>query len=94
MYMNTGFYQLNPVFGDKEANFLNVATAVKGEDFDLLVLPEFFSSGYQFVSQDEVADLAEEIPDGATTQFLIKISKEKNAYIVAGLPERVGNTFY
>jgi len=58
------------------------------------VLPEFFATGYQFVSKDEVAALAESVPDGETTRFLVTLSQEKGIYIVAGLPEKDSDTFY
>ena len=41
-------------------------------DADLLVLPEFFATGYQFISQDEVAGLSERIPGGQTTQSFLR----------------------
>ena len=94
MYMKAGFYQLNPLFGDIDANLEKVRTAVKDQEVDLLVLPEFFATGYQFTSIDEVAKLAEEVPNGKTTEALLDMSKEKNAFIVAGLPEKDGNTYY
>ena len=76
--MKAGFYQLNPTFGDKELNLTKVRNALQEKSFDLLVLPEFFATGYQFTSHNEVADLAEEIPHGNTTEALLEISKEKN----------------
>ncbi len=92
--MKAGFYQLNPLFGDIDANLDKVRNAVMGHEMDLLVLPEFFATGYQFTSGDEVAELSEEVPNGKTTEALIDMSKEKNAFIVAGLPEKDGNTYY
>ena len=92
--MKTGFFQFNPAFGNKRENFDKVGNAVTAISLDLLVLPEFFATGYQFVSKEEVAELAEPVPDGETTEFLINLSREKGMYIVAGLPERDGNNFY
>lgn len=92
--MKAAFYQFAPVFGKKDENIAKVISAVKDADFDLLVLPEFFATGYQFISTDEVAELSEEIPDGETTAALIKLSTKKGCYIVAGLPERDGDKFY
>ncbi len=92
--MKAGFFQFNTVFGNKRENFDKVRTAVNRKCPDLLVLPEFFATGYQFVSVDEVAELAEPVPDGETTEFLVNLSREHGAYIVAGLPERAGDAFY
>ncbi len=92
--MKAGFYQFNPVFGDKNANVTKVRDAIKTREMELLVLPEFFATGYQFVSLDEVADLSEEIPNGETTEALRDLSHENNMYIVAGLPEKYRDRYY
>lgn len=92
--MKAGFYQFTPVFGKKEENIAKVISAVWDEDLDLLVLPEFFATGYQFVSMDEVAGLSEPADGGLTTDALVTLSKEKGIHIVAGFAERDGDTYY
>jgi len=92
--MKAGFYQFNPTFSKKDKNLKMVMSVLDGADLDLLVLPEFFATGYQFTSKDEVAELSEEIPDGSTTESLSKLSRKKGFYIVAGLPERDGDNFF
>jgi 5-aminopentanamidase len=92
--MKAGFYQFNPAFGKKEANLKKVLSAITDADADLLVLPEFFATGYQFVSQEEVAELSEPIPDGDTTERLSELSRQKGIYLIAGLPERDGDRFF
>lgn len=92
--MKAGFYQFSPLFGRKDDNFRKVSSAVNGVEMDLLVLPEFFATGYQFVSSDEVAELSEPIPDGNTTSFLLGLAKNRGLYIVAGLPEVDVGSFY
>ncbi len=94
MAIKASFYQGNPLFGSIGENMSTVLTALKNADCDLVVLPEFFATGYQFVSREEVKELAEEIPGGYTTRHLLNLSREKNMYIVAGLPERDGNRFF
>ena len=42
----------------------------------------------------EVKDLSEEIPAGYTSQKLISLSRKRSLYIVAGIAEREGNSFY
>ncbi|MEW6068167.1 MAG: nitrilase-related carbon-nitrogen hydrolase [Nitrospirota bacterium] len=92
--IKAGFYQFNPVFGKKEENLKKVLSATKDVETDMLVLPEFFATGYQFISNAEVAELSESIPEGYTTRFLSDLSREKGIYIVAGIPERDNNKFY
>jgi predicted amidohydrolase len=88
--LRAGFFQFAPVFGQKEENLEKVSLAVSDAAFDLLVLPEFFATGYYFVSHDEVERLSEKVPEGPTTQYLADISRQKNCYIIAGLPEKDG----
>ncbi len=92
--MKAGLYQFNPSFGEKEKNLDRIASVIKNADVELLVLPEFFATGYQFVSSNEVAELSETVPDGETTVRLSELSRERGIYIVAGLPEREGDIFY
>lgn len=94
--IKVGFYQFEPIFGEKEENFEKVLSAIEiyAYDIDLLVLPEFFATGYQFISKDEVEALAEKIPDGDTTEYLLGISHRKGIYIVAGLPEKDKKRFF
>jgi len=92
--IRAAFYQFDPAFGRKEENMHTVFTALQDVEADLLVLPEFFASGYQFVSRDEVSELSEKIPAGKTSQALITLSREKHMYIVAGLPEEDGGRFF
>jgi predicted amidohydrolase len=92
--MKAGFFQFHPRFGEKETNIHAVISAVRRTDADLLVLPELFATGYQFLSVDEVADLSEPVPDGETTRAVAELSREKGMYIVAGLPERDGERFF
>jgi len=92
--MKAGCYQFSPSFGNKKQNIEKVASAIKNAASDLIVLPEFFATGYQFTSTDEVAGLSEPVPKGYTTELLSDLSHEKNIFIVAGLPEKSGDTFY
>lgn len=92
--MRVGFYQFDPQFGEVAKNLDTVAAKVEQADADLLVLPELFASGYQFVSQIELQQLAEPIPNGRTTRRLIDLAKRRRMHIVAGLPEQAGGRFY
>src|SRR5512135_2841357 len=92
--MKAGFYQFNPLFGEKGKNLQKVLSALHNTDANLIVLPEFFATGYQFTSKEEVAELSEEIPGGETVKVLSDLSMEKDLHIVAGLPERDGEQFY
>ena len=92
--MIAGFLQTNPVFGDIAGNVEKASGMITGMRADLVVLPELFSTGYQFISRQEITDLAEDIPSGPTTQRLIGLSRQRSCYIVAGLAERAGGRCY
>ena len=92
--MKAGFYQFAPVFGKKDENIKKVLSVLSDTEADLIVLPEFFATGYQFISKGEVAELSEPVPEGYTTQLLSELSRQKGIYIVAGLPERDSDRFF
>ena len=92
--MRVGFLQFDPQFGEVAANLDVVAEKLGQADADLIVLPELFASGYQFVSQEEVHRLAEPVPDGQTVRCLMEIAKRRRMHIVAGLPEKAGSQCY
>ena len=92
--MRVGYFQFDPVFGEVNRNLDLVSERLATVECDLLVLPELFNSGYQFISTDEVRSLAEEVPGGPTTSRLIQIAADRRMHLVAGLVERAGDLLY
>lgn len=92
--MKVGFYQFSPVFGEIKRNLDSVSNRLSQVQCDLLVLPELFASGYQFLSKEEVAELAEPVPEGSTTQRLIDLARDRRMTVVGGLPERDGDRYF
>ena len=92
--MRIGYLQTYPAFGDVEGNLKHIETLLGEAKADLWVLPEFFTTGYQFVSEKEIRSLSEPVPNGPTTEALIALASERACHIVAGLPERDGETVY
>jgi predicted amidohydrolase len=60
----------------------------------LMVLPELCNTGYIFNSRQEAFSVAEEVPEGPTTEEWIKAAKKYDAYICAGICEKEGNHLY
>lgn len=83
-----GWIQTEPAYGDPRENLRRVQETVLAGRADLWVLPELFSTGYVFGSRAETARLAEPVPDGPTTQALLRIASRSGSAIVAGLAER------
>lgn len=92
--MRVGYIQMTPEFGEVPHNVARAVDLVRQTRADLLVLPEFFNTGYLFTDKDEVAALSEPVPDGYTTRALSAVSSETDTLIVAGIPERAGELFY
>src|SRR2546429_8002961 len=92
--MRVGYFQFDAVFGEVKRNLDMVSERLARVECDLLVLPELFNTGYQFVSREEAVALGEEIPGGATTSRLLELAAARRMHVVAGLAERVGNTVY
>jgi predicted amidohydrolase len=94
-FFRIGVFQFAPAFGEVDKNLARVEKAVGTSGrADLVVLPELFATGYQFVSHAEVSALAEPVPGGPTTQFLLRLAKERRCVVVGGLAEKDGEAVY
>jgi predicted amidohydrolase len=91
--MRVGYLQFGPIFGEKQANRERVAGFLSDVKADLIVLPEFFASGYVFESRQELWELAEEA-GGETFAFLDDLSRKMGAAIVGSIAERDGDHVY
>ena len=88
MNLKIGFYQMDVVWGVKQANFSKIEQVISKVDLDLLVLPELFNVGYLFESQEQLFALADGVPDGETTQALLQLAQAKQCSIVGGIAEK------
>ena len=89
--MKVAYVQMEPAFLDPEKNYAKAERLIGqavNEGAKLVVLPELFDTGYNFESKREVEEVAGEIPDGPTTEFLVELAKEKEVFIVAGTAEK------
>ena len=92
--MRVGVYQNHPEFGETQANVARAVQDLSSVDAQLVVLPELFNTGYQFVSMQEMDSLAEGIPSGDTCRAMISLARDRDMFLVFGLAERGGNRFY
>jgi predicted amidohydrolase len=58
--LKAAFVQTSPVFGEVRTNVDRAVAKIEKLDASLIVLPELFSTGYQFRSKKELMELAEE----------------------------------
>ena len=89
-----GFIQNSPVFGEIEYNLSIAESLLTQNTADLTILPELFSTGYHFLNKEEALNLSEVIPEGTTTQSLIRICKKSQTAVIAGIAERDGSHLY
>lgn len=92
--MHIGVYQNNPLFGEVNKNIDKAINNINTVKADLIVLPELFTTGYQFTSIEEVFDLAEEVPSGPACTRLIEYASRKNIFLVFGIAEKQGDNLY
>src|SRR5215510_12192751 len=92
--MKVAFLQFEPSWGDPQCNRAKITTALTNQNFDLIVLPELCVTGYLFSSRDALRAQAEAIPEGPTTQALVEIARQKDAFVIAGLAEQEGARLY
>lgn len=84
MKMKVAALQMNCVLGDVAANLALAEKLIDeavGKGAEWVVLPELFNTGYWIPKQD--AELAEDIPDGKTTQWMIEQAR-KYKILVSG----------
>jgi len=92
--LRAGSVQFQHAPGDKEANLATIRSFVAkavAEKVDLLVFPEMCITGYWHVRnlpREEIDALAEPVPEGPSTDFLLSLASEYGISIGAGLIER------
>lgn len=92
--VKAAYLQFAPSYLEVEANLDTVEPYATSAEVDLLVLPELFTSGYFFQSLDDLAEVAESIPDGRSTRRIREWASASETTIVAGLAEREDEHFY
>jgi predicted amidohydrolase len=81
------------VFGKTEENLARIRALTEGLQSDIVVLPELCTTGYFFLSRDEVARVAEPV-NGTTVAFFRELAVRLGAIVVAGFAESERNKLY
>lgn len=92
--MRVGFFQFNVFWRDGNANLSYVGDAIKDSVFDLLVLPELFTSGYAIDTKDEIMPFAENLNDSYTVRYLSQVMKGRKGIVVGSIPELHNDKLY
>lgn len=89
--------QFEPRVGDKEGNVARSVRLVHqaaDQGARLCVMPELCNSGYVFNTRAEAYELAEEIPNGPTTQTWMEVARDRHVFVAAGVAERADGRLY
>ncbi|MEE9372976.1 MAG: nitrilase family protein [Saprospiraceae bacterium] len=92
--MKLAVAQFEPKDGNKNYNLSvieNLTKKAKKNGADVISFHEMSITAYTFTKElscEEIIDLAEEVPNGESIKQLIKISRENNIAILAGLVEK------
>ncbi len=98
--MNVAVAQFEPKDGDKAYNLSiieELTKKAKSQGADVISFHEMSITAYTFTKNldlTEITELAEAVPNGKSTQELIKISNTYNIPILAGLVEKEGDKIY
>lgn len=85
--MRIALVQNHPAFGDKKGNVASLIAQMDSAKADLYILPELCYSGYQFVSAEEAAGLADSLASESIDAFR-KAARRLGACVVFGFPEK------
>ena len=92
--LRVGFAQTRPTFGDRAGNLERVRRLLEAAPaFDLMVLPELFSTGYLFLTRNETESDAEDVA-GPTVSLLRDVARGRGAWVCGGFAERDGAAVY
>ena len=92
--------QFEPRDGDKDYNMSvieKMTVAASSAGAEVISFHELSITAYTFLknlSHDQIVNLAEHVPDGPSTQKLIKIAKKSNIPVFAGLVEIEAGKIY
>lgn len=91
--MKIGVLQFRPQLGRIEDNLKTINQFLSRRRFDLAVLPELATTGYNFIERPQLAEVAEN-REGRSFRFFEALSARKDAAIVWGMAEKAGTRIY
>lgn len=92
--MKVGYFQYGVITKDREANLDYITSKLEGISFDLLVLPELFTSGYAFDAKELILPFVEDLKNSTTINRLQQIAIEAGGCITGTIPEVYDGQIY
>lgn len=90
--MRVAVIQTDPLFGEAEHNVNQALSLMENVEADLIILPELFNTGYNFINEEEVRRLAEPA-EGKTFNALRQFASTRHCYIVYGFAEQADRIY-
>jgi len=84
--------QTDPSFGEVRSNVQTALSMMAEAEADLYVLPELFSTGYNFIDRGELASLAEPT-GGPTMEAVAAFCRKRRCHAVYGFAEAAGDIY-
>lgn len=84
--------QFSALWNQKKENYAKIASFLKDIEADIIVLPELCTTGYSFLTAEEVLEVAETAKEVAT--FFQEFANNKQAVIIAGFAENDNGQLY
>ena len=81
--MKIATVQNSPIFGKKESNINDLIKMMDSTEAELYILPEMSYSGYQLVSTEEAASLADKVD----SDNIMRFAEWSNSAVIFGFPE-------
>lgn len=91
--MRLAAVQFCPVHGDLDANTDRIVETIAQTEADVIVFPELATSGYFFVTREELGGVAEPLTGPHITR-IINTAKAHGRVVVCGFAERDGDHLY
>jgi predicted amidohydrolase len=91
--MKVGILQFRPVRGEIDTNLETIRRLLSRRKFDLAVLPELATTGYNFASRDDIYELAE-TRRGKSFHFFEEMAVKAGGAIIWGMAERSKDKLY
>jgi len=91
--MRVGILQFRPRLGRVDENLKKIKKFLGRRKFDLAVLPELATTGYNFERRSEIEDLGEK-RGGPSFRFFAELSAKTGGAIVWGVAEKSGGKLY
>lgn len=91
--MKIGFCQFEPRFGEVDRNLETADQMIRQSDAELIVLPELFATGYQFIDRNETISFGE-TSDGRTIRWACTLAQEKKMILCGGFAENDNGKVY